>query len=103
MKTWSDRKARDHSFQSGDKVLLFLPVRGTPLQGRYSGPYIVDKKINDVDYIIHTPDRCKSKRLCHINLLKAYNARDDVKSVWLNVNQINQQVLHIPLIVTLNL
>ena len=81
MKTWYDRKARDRSFQSGDKVLLFLPVRGTPLQGRYSGPYIVDKKINDVDYIIHTPDRRKSKRLCHINMLKEYNARDDVKSV----------------------
>jgi hypothetical protein len=75
MKTWYDRKARYRSFQSGDQVLLFLPIQGSALQGRYSGPYTVDRKINEVDYIIHTPDRRKSKRLCHINMLKEYHAR----------------------------
>ena len=29
-------------------------------------------KVNDVDYVIITPDRRKSQRLCHINMLKEY-------------------------------
>ena len=28
--------------------------------------------MNDVDYVIETPDRKKSQRLCHINMLKEY-------------------------------
>ena len=34
------------------------------------------KKISDVNYIVHTPERRKSKRLCHINMLKKYVNRD---------------------------
>ena len=75
MKVWYDRKARKRSFQVGDEVLVLLPLHGHPLQARYSGPYTIDKKINDVDYIVKTPGRRKEKRLCHINMLKLYQAR----------------------------
>ena len=30
------------------------------------------RKISDVNYIVHTPERRKSKQLCHINILKKY-------------------------------
>ena len=34
------------------------------------------RKISDVNYIVHTPERRKSKQLCHINMLKKYVNRD---------------------------
>ena len=46
------------------------------MQARYYGPYTVDKKISDVNYIVNTPGRCKQKHLCHVNMLKQYIDRD---------------------------
>ena len=34
------------------------------------------RKISDMNYIVHTPERRKSKQLCHINMLKKYVNRD---------------------------
>ena len=60
----------------GDRVLALLPIPGKPLQARYYGPYTVDKKISDVNYIVNTPGRHKQKQLCHVNMLKQYINRD---------------------------
>ena len=79
MKSWYDRKARRRSFKPGDRVLALLPVHGSPLEARYCGPYTIREKCNDVDYIIDTPGRRRSRRLCHINMLKSYHNRGDVK------------------------
>ena len=72
MKTWHDKKAKNRQFKVGEKALALLPIPYQPLQARYSGPYVIAKKVSDVDYVIDTPDRRKSQRLCHINMLKAY-------------------------------
>ena len=40
-------------------------------------PTIVDKKIGDVDYRVLTPDRRKSRRICHINMMKRYYDREN--------------------------
>ena len=53
--TWYDRKARTRTFHPGDKALALLPIHGNPLQARYCGPYTVEKKTSDVDYVINTP------------------------------------------------
>ena len=53
-----------------------LPIPGQPLRAKYSGPYVIEKKINDVNYVIATPDRKRNKRLCHINMMKEYYNRD---------------------------
>ena len=50
------------------RYLLFC-IPGKPLQARYYGPYTVDKKLSDVNYIVNTPGRRKQKQLCHINML----------------------------------
>lgn len=71
MKTWYDQKAKLRHFKAGDKVLVLLPIQNHALQARYCGPYFVAKKVSNVDYIIHTPDRRKTQRLCHINMLKS--------------------------------
>jgi len=60
------------SFIPGDKVLVLLPIPGKPLHAKFHGPYIVGEQLGPVDYVISTPDRRKTKRVCHVNLLKKY-------------------------------
>jgi len=76
MKTWYDTKARSRKFKPGDKVLILLPIPGHPLRAQYHGPCVIDKKVSDVNYIVHTPERRKSKQLCHVNMLKEYYERE---------------------------
>ena len=80
MKTWYDKKSRE------TKVLVLLPIPVEPLRAKFSGPYAIDKKVGDVDYIVCTPDRRKTMRMCHVNILKGY-VTDDTKPV-LNQNTV---------------
>ena len=63
MKQNFDKNTKERSFKSGDKVLALLPIPGRPLQARYFGPYTVEKKASDFNYIITTPDRRKQKAI----------------------------------------
>ena len=71
------------TFKPGDKVLVLLPVPERPLQARYFGPYIVEKKMSDFNYVLQKPDRRTQNQLCHINMLKPYYTRkgENVKPV----------------------
>ncbi len=42
---------------------------------KFSGPYVMDQKLSDTDYIIGTPDQQRKTRVCHINMLKRYIAQ----------------------------
>ena len=72
-KVWYDRPARLRTFQLGDKVLVLMPMSGKPLYAKYHGPYTVEQQLGPVDYVISTPDRRKTKRVCHVNLFKPYH------------------------------
>ena len=72
MKGYYDRKAQYRSFQPGEEVLVLLPMQGQPLAARYSGPYVVERRVGELDYIVATPDRRKKAQLCHVNMLKPY-------------------------------
>ena len=80
MKRHHDRKAVERSFQPGDQVLVLLPVLGSSLSARFSGPYTVKSKVSDTDYVIHTPERKRQTRLCHINMLKLFHSREDTNN-----------------------
>lgn len=80
MKFRYDKDSLQRNFQPGDKVLVLLPLPGSPMQARFSGPYQIEKKLNDTNYAVSTPDRKRKIRVCHINMLKAYISRDGVKS-----------------------
>ena len=63
MKARYDNHVIDRKFKPGDKVLALLPIPGRPLQARYFGPYTIDKKTSDLNYIINTqvgvkPNKC---------------------------------------------
>ena len=77
MKARYDQNSVSRNFKTGEKVLVLFPVSGKPLHAKYYGPYAVDRKVNEQNYIINTPDRRKDKQLCHINLLKPYYSRDN--------------------------
>ena len=79
-KTWYDRKARDRIFEVGQRVLVFLPIPGKPLEPKYQGPFTIIRKVGPVDYVIATPTKRRPTRLCHVNMLKAYIERE-VESV----------------------
>ena len=79
MKTWYDKKAQKRTFKVGEKVLALLPLPRQPLQARFCGPYVVTRKVGDVNYIIHTPDRRRTERLCHVNMLKRYFEKEVAK------------------------
>ena len=72
MKSNYDLKAKAREFHEGDKVLAYLPIPGSPLSAKYHGPYTVKRKVNELNYIINTPDRRKATQLIHINLLKPF-------------------------------
>ena len=51
MKERFDVDAVERSFKPGQKVLAMLPVPGNPLRSRFFGPYEIQKKLNDLNYI----------------------------------------------------
>ena len=77
MKQHYDLKSVRRSFQPGDQVLVFLPNERNSLKAKYAGPYNVLKRLSDLNYIISTPDRRKTSRLVHINLLKPYYSNSE--------------------------
>lgn len=79
MKRLFDGDAVPRSLQPGDKVLVLLPVTGSSLSARFTGPYSVEKKLSETDYVVRTPDRRRQSRVCHINMLKRYYSRGETQ------------------------
>ena len=75
MKGYYDQKVKYRSFAPGKEVLVLLPLQGQPLAARYCGPYVIEKKMGDLDYLMATHDRRKRAQLCHVNMLKPYFRR----------------------------
>ena len=73
MKSWYDKKGKERVFQPGEKVLVLFPLQGNLLKARYSEPWVIEKKIGEVNYLVRTPERRKCNQLCHINMIKLYN------------------------------
>ncbi len=63
MKARYDKKAVVRSFQPGDSVLSLLPTPGSVFQAKFTGPYIVKKKVSNTNYIIDTPDSRRKSRV----------------------------------------
>ena len=75
MKSRYDKNTKVRVFKPGDKVLIFLPIQGRPLNARYQGPYEIESCQSPLNYLVKTPDRRKSKQLCHVNMIKMYHCR----------------------------
>lgn len=73
MKKLYDRRVE---FSPGDQVLALTPIAGSPLQAKFTGPFVVTEKLSDLNYLIATLERRKSTQLVHVNLIKSYYQRD---------------------------
>jgi hypothetical protein len=45
-------------------VLLLIPCH--PLQTKYIWPYVIDSRLNDLDYIVNTHTRRKKRQMCQV-------------------------------------
>ena len=90
MKESSDVKAVPRSFEVGQKVIVLLLAVGNTLQARYSGPYVVRKKLSELNYVVITPDRRKKSQLCHVNMLKTYVERNETFAVQLVAVEVSE-------------
>jgi len=75
-RSWYDHRAWQRTFQPGNKVLALLPIPGNPLQVKFHGPYVIEQQLGSVDYVVSTPDRRKTNRVCYVNHIKRYCERD---------------------------
>ncbi|CAI5639672.1 unnamed protein product [Oreochromis niloticus] len=57
-----------------NKKDFVLAQHSDPTLAKFSGPYTVQAKLSDTDYVIDTPERRKKCRVCHINMMKPYFA-----------------------------
>ena len=59
MKKKYDVDAVERNFKPGQKVLALLAVAGNPLNSRFFGPYVIEKRLSDLNYVVVAPDRRK--------------------------------------------
>ena len=62
--------------QSWRQGTCLTPNPWSSFTGPYSGPFVVEERVNEVDYVTRTPGHRKDCRLCHINMLKPYHKRE---------------------------
>ena len=96
-KTWYDRKAREQSFDKGDKVLVLLPLSTDKLSPEWQGPYPIERKVGEVDYEVNMGDRRKKLRVFRVNMLRRWYAAVNT-SYLVGCVQEQEEVRKIPLL-----
>ncbi|CAB4043387.1 Retrovirus-related Pol poly from transposon, partial [Paramuricea clavata] len=75
-----DQKSSHRKFQIGDKVLVLLPTPGSKLESKWQGPYTVTNVCtNGLNYELDREKGRKQKRTYHINLLRLWKTREEMK------------------------
>ncbi|KYO22647.1 hypothetical protein Y1Q_0003163 [Alligator mississippiensis] len=72
---WYDENAHLCTFESGDKVMVLLPLKTDKLQAAWEGPHVVLDKMDDVTYVVARSG--KKPKIVHMNMLKPYFNRSD--------------------------
>ncbi|XP_031668019.1 uncharacterized protein LOC116359314 [Oncorhynchus kisutch] len=73
-----DQHARHREFEPGQKVLLLLPSSTSKLLAQWQGPYLIGRKMGPVTYEVLHPDKGKKKQTYHVNLLKAWEEKEEL-------------------------
>ena len=85
MKNTYDIKSKERVFKVGQKVMVLLPIVGNPFQAKFSGPCEIVEQKCPTDFLVSTPWRRKKFQLCHVNMLKLYVEKEEIKTVALSV------------------
>ena len=84
MKHWYEKDAMIKKFKSGEKVILLLLIGCYPLQAKYCWPYVVESRLNDLNYILNTHTKRKKRQICLVikqGFSKEYNISVDASDV----------------------
>ena len=66
MKQWYDKDAMIRQFKPGEKVIVLLLITFHPLQANYFWPYVIESRLNDLNYIVNTLTRRKNRQKCEL-------------------------------------
>ncbi|XP_033726122.1 uncharacterized protein LOC117315829 [Pecten maximus] len=72
-----DKRTKNRQFEVGQKVLVLLPTDNNKLLLQWKGPFDVVEVVNHMDYKVDVGGKIK---IYHVNLLKLYVERIDVKT-----------------------
>lgn len=72
-----DRKVERREYCAGDQVLVLQPLINSPFQAKFFGPCNVVRRVSEQKYMVETPNKKKSVKVCHVNSLKPYFACGD--------------------------
>ena len=53
-------------FKPGEKVIVLLLIHCYPLQAKYCWPYVIESRLNNLNYIVNTPTRRKKRQICQV-------------------------------------
>ncbi|KAK5854605.1 hypothetical protein PBY51_004785 [Eleginops maclovinus] len=67
-----NRGSKLRQFSPGDKVLVLLPTSSSKLLAKWQGPFVVTRRVGDVDYELVRSDRGGATQIYHVNLLKTW-------------------------------
>ena len=59
-----------------------------PLQAKYVWPYVIESRLNDLNYIVNTPTRIKKRQICQVTthgFSKEYKLTVDASDVGIGV------------------
>jgi hypothetical protein len=45
---------------------VLLPIHSNPVQVTYFWPYVIESRLNDLNYIMNTPTRRKKRQKCQV-------------------------------------
>ncbi len=68
-----NRGTRLRQFTPGDKVLVLLPTSSSKLLAKWQGPFVVTRRVGELDYEVKRTDRGDSCQIYTLNLLKRWN------------------------------
>ena len=63
MKHWYEKDAMIREFKSGEKVIEVLLIGCHPLQAKYCWPYVIESRLNDLNYILNTHTKRKKRQI----------------------------------------
>jgi hypothetical protein len=66
MKQRYDKDAMIIQFKPDEKVIVLLLIPCHPLQANYCWPYVIESRLNDINYIVNTPTRKKKRQICQV-------------------------------------
>ena len=65
-KQWYDKDGMIRKYKSGEKVIVLLLIRCHPLQATYCWPFVIESRLNDLNYIENTPTTRKKRQICQV-------------------------------------